>query len=202
MRLSLLHIWFEAWYVWKICFCVKNSIYAKIYSCSMILMASSHIYFIIFITCPCTTHTHITHTLRYIYIYILLALRQNPLDIKFLYNFRNCQGNFHRTCPTPGPDMSGYRVSQIYKGDLIPFGTLASFFHPISSVCGGWALPRWFGASTKTPQFLGDLTHILLRNFKPQVVLSILRYSQGSPSISLIYCWFSSMLDLLTLEHL
>jgi hypothetical protein len=88
------------------------------------------------------THTYNTHTKIYIYIYILLALRQNPLDIKFLYNFRNCQGNFHRTCPTPGPDMSGYRVSQIYKGDLIPFGTLASFFHPISSVCGGWALPR------------------------------------------------------------
>jgi hypothetical protein len=58
----------------------------------------------------------------------------------------------NRTCPAPGPDMSRSRVSQLYKGDPIPLGTLASFFHPISSVCGGWALPRRFGASsTKNP---------------------------------------------------
>jgi hypothetical protein len=103
----------------------------------------------------------------YIYIYILLALCQNPLDIEFSGGFWNCRGSFHRTCLAPGLDMFGSQVSQVYKEDPVPLGTLASFFHPISCVCDGWALPRRFGASsTKTPRFLGDLT-LLLRIFKP-----------------------------------
>jgi hypothetical protein len=72
------------------------------------------------------------------------------------------------TCPAPVPDMYGYRVSQLYKGDLIPLWILASFSQPISSVCSGWAPPRWFGvSSTKTPRFLGDLTPLFLRIFQP-----------------------------------
>jgi hypothetical protein len=130
--------------------CQKNPIYAKSYSCSMILMPSNHIYFFFCI----------------IYIYILLALCQNPLDIELSGGFWNCRGSFHRTCLAPGLDMFGSQVSQVYKEDPVPLGTLASFFHPISCVCGGWALPRRFGASTKTPRFLGDLT-LLLRIFKP-----------------------------------
>jgi hypothetical protein len=179
----LLLIWFEACYAWKICFYVKKILFIQKKSFSMILMASGHIYFLIFITCPCS-----------IYIYILLALCQNPLDIEFSIGFQsfwNCWGSFQWTCLAPGPDMSGSWVSQLYKGDPVTLGTLASFFHPISSVCSDWALPRRFEASsTKTPRFLGDLTPLLLWISKPYVVLSLLWYSQCSPLISLIYCWF------------
>jgi hypothetical protein len=118
----------------KYAFMSKNLIYVKHYSCSMILMASSHIYFLFFITCSCNTHTH-THT--HIYIYILLVLCQNPLDIEFsggFQSFWNCLGftrhvrPLTQTCLAPSPNMSESRVSQLYKGDPVPLGTLASFF--------------------------------------------------------------------------
>jgi hypothetical protein len=44
MWLSLLHIWSETCYAWKIYIHVKNPIYAKIYPCFVIQMVSSHIY--------------------------------------------------------------------------------------------------------------------------------------------------------------
>jgi hypothetical protein len=165
MWLSLLHIWFEACYAWKICFYVKKPIYAKIYSCSMILMVSSHIYVLIFITYPSTTHTH-THTYIYIYKYIYIYIYcWSYTKIRWISSFRVVSGTtkavFTGLWPRHIRLARHVRVSgfSLYKGDRVPLGTVSSFFHPNPSVCDGWALPRWFGAaSTKTIQFLGDLT--------------------------------------------
>jgi hypothetical protein len=75
----------------------------------MIHLISSHIYVLIFKTCPCTTH-----------LYILLVICQNLLNIEFLGSFRNCRGSFHRTCLTSSPDMSGSQVSAYIKGTAYP----------------------------------------------------------------------------------
>jgi hypothetical protein len=140
----------------------------------MIQKVSSHIYiFFLFVkTCPCVTH-----------IFILLALHQNPLNIIFLgsfRSFRNCRGSFYRTCP-------GIGFPSYIRGLSAPLETRSFFlFHFIS--CGGQGLSRHFWIySTESLQFLGDLTPLPLRIFKPYVVFSLLRYSQGSPLISLIY---------------
>jgi hypothetical protein len=150
----------------KYAFMSKNPIYTKIL---FMLYDSNGFKTFFYFHNLSIYHTH-TST------HILLALCQNPLDIEFLdgfWSFWNCRVNFHRTypisrtCPALGPDMSRSRVSQLYKGNPIPLGTLASFFHPISSVCSGWALQRQFGASSiKTHRFVGDLTSLLLRIFK------------------------------------
>jgi hypothetical protein len=123
----------------------------KFWSCSMILMVSSHIYVLILITCPCITYMYVC-----IYIYTLFALRQKSVEyrvfgrfLKFLKLLRQLSPDMSglwprqsRICPAPGPRHIRVSGFSLYKGDPIPLGTLASFFHPISSVCDGWALPR------------------------------------------------------------
>jgi hypothetical protein len=123
-------------------------------------------------TCPCATH-----------IYILLVLRQNLLNIIFWAVSEDSRtveavltGHVRpmartypasQTCSAPGPDMSKSRVSSLYKGSESPLRTLVFFlFHSIS--CGGQGLSRRFWVfSTESLQFLGDLTPLPLRIFKP-----------------------------------
>jgi hypothetical protein len=80
-----------------------------------------YIYVLFFKTCPCATH-----------IYILLALQQNLLNINFrivseVSETAEAVFTGHvwpmartypasRTCLAPGLDMSGSRVSSLYKG--------------------------------------------------------------------------------------
>jgi hypothetical protein len=99
-------------------FYVKNPIYAKNYSCSMIRMVSSHIYVLIFITCPCTTNI-------YICTYIGPTPKSNVYRIfgQFLNLLETAEAvctrhvwPFARTYSASGPDMSGSRVSALYKG--------------------------------------------------------------------------------------
>jgi hypothetical protein len=119
-----------------------------------------YIYVLFFKTCPCATQ-----------IYILLALHQNPLNINFLGSFRsfsNCRGSFHRSCSAPGPDMSESRVSSLYKGAECPLRIPCLFFLFHSISCSGQGLSRRFWVfSTESLLFLGDLTLLLLRIFKP-----------------------------------
>jgi hypothetical protein len=56
MWLSLLHIWSETCYAWKIYFHAKYHIYAKFYPCFMIQMVSNHIYIFCF-----SKHVHVPH---------------------------------------------------------------------------------------------------------------------------------------------
>jgi hypothetical protein len=79
---------------------VKNPIYAKFYSCYMVLMVSNHIYVLIFITCPCTTYTH-----TQIYIYIISP---SPKTVEYqvfgwFLKFLELLRQF-----SPGPDMSDF----------------------------------------------------------------------------------------------
>jgi hypothetical protein len=98
----------------KYAFMSKNSIYAKFYSCSMILMASSHIYFLIFIICPCTTHTHI---------YILLALCQNPSFCR----------RFDSTSPQDLQTLSGSLSSNVFSRFSFDFFDLLLIFVNVRS---------------------------------------------------------------------
>jgi hypothetical protein len=102
----------------KKCFYVKNPIYAKNYSCSMILMVSSHIYVLIFITCPCTTD---------IYICTSIGPMPNSIVYQIFGQFLNLLETAEAVCtrhvwpfawtyPASGPDMSGSRDSALYKG--------------------------------------------------------------------------------------
>jgi hypothetical protein len=102
----------------KKCFYVKNPIYAKNYSCSMILMVSSHTYVLIFITCPCTTD---------IYICTSIGPMPNSIVYQIFGQFLNLLETAEAVCtrhvwpfawtyPASGPDMSGSRDSALYKG--------------------------------------------------------------------------------------
>jgi hypothetical protein len=145
MWLSLLHIWSKTCYAWKICFYVKNPIYAKFYPCFMILMVSSHIYMFCF-----SKLVHVPH----IYIYILLALHQNLLNINFLgsfQSFQNCQDSFHRTCPAYGPDISRCWASSLYKGAERPLRTVGSFFSSTPSLAVAKGSLDDFGFSALNP---------------------------------------------------
>jgi hypothetical protein len=118
------------------------------------------------------------------YINILLVLHQNPLNIIFLGSFevygtveavftghvrpvdRTYPASW--TCPAPGPDMSGYRVSSLYKGAERPPLNPNSFFLLHTITCGDQGFSRRFWVfSTKSLRFLEDLTPLLLRIIKP-----------------------------------
>jgi hypothetical protein len=187
MWLNLLHIWSETCYAWKICFYVKNPIYAKFYPCFMILMVSSHIYILFFKTCSCATH-----------IYILLAIRQNRLNINFFRQFLKFPklsrqfsldlfglwtGHVQllaQTCPNLG-------FPAYIRGAERPPRILGLFFLFHSISCGSQGFSRWFWVfSTKSLRFLEDLTSLLLRIFKPKAVLSL---SQGILKVLLQFLW-------------
>jgi hypothetical protein len=90
--------------------------------------------YMFFKACPCATH-----------ISILLALCQNPLNIIFwavskVFGTAEAVFTRHvrpmdrtylasRTCPAPGPDMSTYRVSSLYKGAAHPLRTIVFPLH-------------------------------------------------------------------------
>jgi hypothetical protein len=150
MWLSLLHTWFETFYGWKICFYVKNPIYAKFYPRFMILMASSHIYMFCFLKL-----VHVPH----IYIYILLAYTKirwisNFLVVSKIFGTAKLVFTEHvwpmdrtyltsGTCPAPIPDMSGSQVSAYILGVWVPLRTLTlQNLSPLSLSCGGQGSPK------------------------------------------------------------
>jgi hypothetical protein len=97
----------------KYAFMSKILFFAKNYTCSMILMVSSHIYVLIFITCPCTIHTYILY-------WPYTKIRWISSFSGGFWGFWNCRDSFHRTCLASGPDMSRSRVSRVYKGAPYP----------------------------------------------------------------------------------
>jgi hypothetical protein len=131
----------------------------------------TYIYVLFFKTCPCATH-----------IYILLGLCQNPLNVNFFGQFLELPRQF-------SPDMSslwtgqiwlarhvwllartclGLRFSAYIRGLIAPLRTLGLFFLFHSISCGSQGLSRRFWVFSSEPlRFLGDLTPLFLKIFKP-----------------------------------
>jgi hypothetical protein len=146
MWLSLLLIWSETCYDWKIYSYVKNPIYVKFYSCFVIQMVWSYIY----ICLSKLVHVQHTHTHTHIYIYILLALRQNLLNINFsgsFQSFQNYRGSFHQTCPAPGRICLSLGFPAYIRGLSVPLRTLGLFFSSTPSLAAAKDSLGDFGSS-------------------------------------------------------
>jgi hypothetical protein len=151
----------------------------------MILMASSHIYMFCFSKVAHVLHMYIFYwsyaKIRWISIFWVVSEVFGTAKTVFTGHVRPI---YIRELSTPSNPNLAKPLSSLSCGDQGSPKVIWELLHWAPSISRGFDSP--------SPQDLQTLSGSL----------SILRYSQGSPSISSIYCWFLSMLDLLTLEHL
>jgi hypothetical protein len=163
MWLSLLHIWSKTCYALKICFYVKNPIYAKFYPCFMIQMVSSHIYiFFCF-----SKLVHVPHT----YIYFI-----GPTSKSVEYQIFEQFSKFLELSRQFSPDMSGLWPGHIRLAEHVGLWAWTCLGLRFAANIRGLSAPlrtlgqglssRFWVFSTESLRFLRDLTP-LLRIFKP-----------------------------------
>jgi hypothetical protein len=150
-------------------FMSKIPIYAQNYPCFMILLVSSHIYVLFFKTFPCST-------LIYIFYWPYTKIHR----ISSFWVISEVSGTveaiFTRHIWLLAWTCLGFWFPRYIRAPL-PLRTLGFYFNFHSISCSGKGLSRRFRvSSTKSLWFLGDLTPLLLKTFKPKAV-SLLRYS-------------------------